>query len=421
MRGTREAHARRAARRLRPAEGQRVGRAPTAPRSRCAARTSTTTLRLVAEVLREPSFPAAEFEELKRASLTGAETQRSDPSAIAGERLARHLNALPARPLALRASRWTSASPALKAATLADAKRCYAELVGATGARVRRGRRLRPRGARRAGRGAVRRLAKTRRPTRASRRAISSARRSSATVRDARTRPTPCCARGLNLPLRDDDPDFPALVLGNYLLGGSSSARLPARVREKEGLSYSTYSYFSAELARRGGARSACRRSTRRRTARASSARSARSSRARCAEGFSDAEVEAARKGLLEARAPGAHAGRRPRRPPRHLPLPRPHLRLGHRLREAHRRAHARRGAATRCAGTSTRRSSPSLKAGDFHNEASRTASFFFSRSRISSSSASCRGGAARRRGGRGLLALQAVDQLDDRGRSPRR
>jgi len=51
---------------------------------------------------------------------------------------------------------------------------------------------------------------------------------------------------GLNLRLRDDHPDFPALVLANYLLGGTSTARLPARVREKEGLSYSTYTSFSA-------------------------------------------------------------------------------------------------------------------------------------------------------------------------------
>src|SRR5207248_11290128 len=53
------------------------------------------TLKLVAEVLREPAFPAAEFEEVKRASLTGAEAQRSDPAAVAGVRLSRHLHAYP--------------------------------------------------------------------------------------------------------------------------------------------------------------------------------------------------------------------------------------------------------------------------------------------------------------------------------------
>ncbi|MEX2240727.1 MAG: insulinase family protein, partial [Burkholderiales bacterium] len=40
-------------------------------------------LRLVAEVLREPAFPPAEFEELKRSSLTSAQAELSDPAAIA--------------------------------------------------------------------------------------------------------------------------------------------------------------------------------------------------------------------------------------------------------------------------------------------------------------------------------------------------
>src|SRR5690606_14934667 len=35
---------------------------------------------------------------------------------------------------------------------------------------------------------------------------------------------------GLNVEMRDDHPDFPAMVLANYLLGGSSTGRLPARV-----------------------------------------------------------------------------------------------------------------------------------------------------------------------------------------------
>jgi zinc protease len=51
---------------------------------------------------------------------------------------------------------------------------------------------------------------------------------------------------GLNVRLRDDHADFPALVLANYLLGGSSTARVPGRVREKEGLSYSTFTSFNA-------------------------------------------------------------------------------------------------------------------------------------------------------------------------------
>ncbi len=42
----------------------------------------------------------------------------------------------------------------------------------------------------------------------------------------------------LPLPLSDGDPDYPALMLANYLLGQSGSSRLWTRVRETEGLSY---------------------------------------------------------------------------------------------------------------------------------------------------------------------------------------
>ena len=43
-----------------------------------------------------------------------------------------------------------------------------------------------------------------------------------------------------------DDPDFFPLLLGNYVLGGGGFAsRLMAEVREKRGLTYGVYSYFS--------------------------------------------------------------------------------------------------------------------------------------------------------------------------------
>jgi zinc protease len=46
-----------------------------------------------------------------------------------------------------------------------------------------------------------------------------------------------------------DDPDFFALLVGNYTLGGGGFvSRLTTDVREKRGLSYSVYSYFSPGL-----------------------------------------------------------------------------------------------------------------------------------------------------------------------------
>ncbi len=46
-----------------------------------------------------------------------------------------------------------------------------------------------------------------------------------------------------------DDPDFFALTVGNYILGGGGFvSRLTTEVREKRGLSYSVYSYFAPAL-----------------------------------------------------------------------------------------------------------------------------------------------------------------------------
>src|SRR6185312_7325468 len=53
------------------------------------------TLDLLAEVLQQPSFPAAELETLKRAQTAGVEQERSDPRAIAVRALARYDNPYP--------------------------------------------------------------------------------------------------------------------------------------------------------------------------------------------------------------------------------------------------------------------------------------------------------------------------------------
>jgi zinc protease len=47
--------------------------------------------------------------------------------------------------------------------------------------------------------------------------------------------------------VRDDNPDYPALVLGNFLLGGGFlNSRLATRVRQQDGLSYTVGSSLSA-------------------------------------------------------------------------------------------------------------------------------------------------------------------------------
>ena len=197
------------------------------------------TLRLVAEVLREPSFPATEFEEMKRAALASAEAQKSDPSALAGVRLARHLQEYPRghplyTPTIDERVEWLSKT------RLEDASACYRELYGATGADFVAVGDFEPQEVARA----VEELFGPWRSPTPFQRVASRHFERPALDQELLTpdKANAVLRAGMNFRLREDDPDFAAIVLANYLLGGSTTARLPARVREKEGLSYSTYS-----------------------------------------------------------------------------------------------------------------------------------------------------------------------------------
>jgi len=256
------------------------------------------TLRLVAEVLREPAFSREEFEEMKRAALTGAESQRTDPAALAGVRLARHL--------ALYPKGHPNYTPdideriqMLRTASLEDAVKCYQELFGATGADFVAVGELDV--------DEVTRLVdelfgpwNTPRPfVRVPSRYFDRP----ATLNEVLTpdKANAVLRAGINLKVRDDHPDFPALVLANYLLGGSSTGRMPGRVREKEGLSYSTFTSFNASAFDEAGSfriGSIFAPQNRTRVERAIREELERAAR----EGFSAQEIEAGKQALLEAR-----------------------------------------------------------------------------------------------------------------------
>ena len=54
-------------------------------------------LRLVAEVLRDPVFPATEFEQARQQSIQGLENQRQQPGAVAS--VAMSVTSIPIRPV----------------------------------------------------------------------------------------------------------------------------------------------------------------------------------------------------------------------------------------------------------------------------------------------------------------------------------
>ena len=63
------------------------------------------------------------------------------------------------------------------------------------------------------------------------------------------TRRTRSSRRACVSGMRDSDPDYPAMVMANYMFGGGGlTARFPDRVRNREGLSYSVSSGFTAPV-----------------------------------------------------------------------------------------------------------------------------------------------------------------------------
>ena len=256
------------------------------------------TLRLGAEMLRQPSFPPAEVEEVKRETLTDIESRRGEPWEITAQELARHLSPY-------REGHWRYTESfdervaAVKRTTLEDAKRCYQEFLGATGAEFVAVGDFDPQ--------VVIRLLEElfgdwERP-RPYQRIRDRYFDRPQLVREIRTpeKANAALRAGLNVALRDDHRDFPALVLANYLLGGSSIARIPARVREKEGLSYSIYTWFTARALDSLASFEIAATFAPENKERVEKAVREELERAR-AEGFTREEVEAAKKGLLQAR-----------------------------------------------------------------------------------------------------------------------
>jgi len=206
---------------------------------------------LVTECLREASFPEAELEELRQANLAGIEQQKSEPQAMGMIAFNRHVNPWPkGDPRAVPLPDEQLAD--YRSATLAGVKALHATLLGgqvgevavvgdfdqvAVRAALEKGL---------DGWKARQPFARVARPYRAV-----PAERIKLELPD---KANAVLAAGFPLEIRDDDADWPALVMGNYMLGGGFlNSRLAVRIRQKEGLSYGAGSSLSASPLDRSG------------------------------------------------------------------------------------------------------------------------------------------------------------------------
>jgi zinc protease len=108
---------------------------------------------------------------------------------------------------------------------------------------------------------------------------------------------------GQNLPIRDDDPDYPALVLGDYMLGGGFlNSRFATRIRQKEGLSYGVGSQLSASAIDKSGSFVSYAIYAPQNGAKLESAMREELERAR-KDGFTEEEIAEAKKGYFQGEA----------------------------------------------------------------------------------------------------------------------
>ena len=198
---------------------------------------------LAIEMLEDSTFPANEFDQLKRQMLAGLENSKSQPQAIAITALQRQLNRYPKGDI-----RYTPTIEeqieGIQAVTLDDVKAFYRSYYGAPAGELAVIGEFDPEGLQK-------QVSDRMNEWKSQQKFARILRTFQASTPKNETFETPDKANdmwlaGMSLKLRDSDPDYPALMLGNYLLGQGMNSRMFARIRTREGLSYGVGSQLSA-------------------------------------------------------------------------------------------------------------------------------------------------------------------------------
>jgi zinc protease len=201
-------------------------------------------LELAAHVMREPIFPEAELELRRKDALASLEFSKSDPGALAGERMGRHFNAYPAGHPYYRATR-EEQEAFIRSYKRDDIAKTYADFAGMSHGEIAIVGDFDP--------AAViatikKEFAAT--PLKIPYRRIPSRLAQPPAMNewiDTPDKENATLLMNATFALRRDDPDYAALWVANEIIGaGGLDSRLMARIRGKEGLTYGIQSTFSA-------------------------------------------------------------------------------------------------------------------------------------------------------------------------------
>ncbi len=194
---------------------------------------------LISEMLRYPSLPADVLEEVRREALSELDTQRKEPGALLAEAMDRHGNPYP-RGDVRHARTFDEVEADWKAVQVDRIRAFHQQFLGTSHAQFAAVGDLDVNATVQALEAAFgdwrspspyARLAEPYRTVPPTRMQLLTPDRQNAAM-----------SVSLPLPLSDTHADYPALMLANYLLGGGGDSRLWNRIREKDGLSYSVYS-----------------------------------------------------------------------------------------------------------------------------------------------------------------------------------
>lgn len=257
-------------------------------------------LELVAQELKTPRFDVAEFDKLKQENLAQIEQARSEPIALAQLTLLRRLQPKPkGHPLYVPSMEEAIAD--ITAVTLDQVKAFHQEFYGAAYGDV-----------------AVIGDFDADQVTSAATRLFGDWRSAQAFSRIVRTYvpidsasqviETPDKANaalfaGQTIALRDDEPDFAALTVGNFIVGGGLlNSRLVSRLRQKEGISYAAQTVLQVQSLDKTGLFLAVAIYAPQNVDRVLNAVREELDKVRT-EGFTQAEVDAAKTGYLQLRS----------------------------------------------------------------------------------------------------------------------
>ncbi|TQK10401.1 zinc protease [Herbaspirillum sp. SJZ107] len=194
-------------------------------------------LKLVAHVLREPSFPAAEFEQLRRQSLVSLDASRSEPQNVASRALNEHFDIYPKGDIRHETTLDEDVAD-IRAAKLDDLKAFHRDFYGTVPAEMAIVGDFDPQ--------TITPLVDQLFGAWKAPMHVAPVLRKHADIAPIhQTLNTPDKENGfytarMNLDLNVEDPDYPALMLADYIFGGGGGlkSRLMDRIRQKEGLSY---------------------------------------------------------------------------------------------------------------------------------------------------------------------------------------